>query len=67
MCCHNMAVAVLFQHELSSLFAVFEQGVHPSFSFSPNVSLFSYKVELGNLKVSKYVDSSNTSIFSYQK
>lgn len=44
-----MAVAVLFQHDLPSLFAVFEQGVHSSFSFSPNVSLFSYKVTLGNL------------------
>lgn len=61
MCCHNMAVAVLFQHKVSSLFAVFEQSVHPSFSFSPNVSLFSYKVKLSNLKVSKCVDSSNTS------
>lgn len=61
MCCHNTAVAVLFQHKVSSLFAVFEQSVHPSFSFSPNVSLFSYEVKLSNLKVSKCVDSSNTS------
>ena len=65
--CHNIAVAVLFdrEHQPSSRFAIFEQHRFSCFHFifTECLGLFSYKVQLDNLKVSKCVDTSSRSMF----